>query len=67
MGERICATCAFYNENADVGEQMGECRRYAPRPILYDCTRDTKGPHDGADVQWPHVIEEDFCGEFHPK
>jgi hypothetical protein len=43
---------------------MGQCRRYAPRPVLYDCNRDTKGPHDGVDVGWPRVLDEDFCGDF---
>lgn len=66
MSERICLYCAFYKDD-DVRAQTGECRRYAPRPILYDCARDTSGPHDGYDVQWPRVIEEDFCGDFHPK
>ena len=60
---RACEKCAFYRADED-HSQMGECRRYAPRPILYDCSRDTSGPHDGIDVAWPKVLDEDFCGDW---
>jgi hypothetical protein len=63
--QRACGKCAFYHvEELGAWTQMGQCRRYAPRPVLYDCNRDTKGPHDGVDVGWPRVLDEDFCGDF---
>lgn len=45
-----CGTCAYWSE---LGDGIGQCRRYAPRP------------RTGTDqVVWPVTEEFEFCGEW---
>lgn len=48
--DNICANCAYW---ADLGDGIGQCRRYAPRPRSITDT-----------VVWPITEEHDYCGEF---
>ena len=45
-----CCTCQWW---ADLGDGIGQCRRYAPRP---------RSSTD--QVVWPVTEEYDFCGEW---
>ena len=48
--DNICANCAYW---ADLGDGIGQCRRYAPRPRT-----------STDQVVWPITEEHDYCGEF---
>lgn len=48
--EMSCDRCAWWE---GLGDGIGQCRRYAPRP---------RTSH--ADVVWPITEEHEFCGEF---
>ncbi|MFQ5774673.1 MAG: hypothetical protein ACE5GS_09160 [Kiloniellaceae bacterium] len=39
--------------------QLGLCRRYAPRPVAARA--------DGAEIRWPRVVSDDWCGEWDPR
>ncbi len=45
-----CKNCRFYNE---LYEELGECRRYAPRPFSSELR-----------WEWPQVSPTSWCGEF---
>ena len=59
--EKTCETCRFCRYYPD--EESGECRRYAPRPVL--------GPEQGverdSEAWWPNVYQTDWCGEHAPR
>lgn len=60
-----CASCRYF-----VGEDVGVCRRYAPRPkiVMEDPSRQTAGPLDHSWwAVWPGVAADDFCGEWRGK
>jgi len=43
--------------------QLGNCRRYAPRPLTYDAeTSQAPNPES----LWPSVPSDLWCGEFEP-
>ena len=52
---RECGSCQFYRSRSDA---PGVCRRYPPRVLSLggDCL-----------TCWPHVREQDACGEFQPR
>jgi hypothetical protein len=56
MRNAFCADCKYYDET--VPNQIGECRRYAPRPIMRIKDVDIDGMRE-----WPSVISDDWCGE----
>lgn len=48
--DAACGTCCYWSE---LGDGIGQCRRYAPRP------------RTGTDqVVWPVTEEYEFCGEW---
>ena len=49
-----CVNCMFF---VLIGNEIGECRRYAPRP-------QNTSPIGVSRSHWPIVEEDDFCGEF---
>lgn len=51
-----CPDCAYWLE--EPGEDFGECRRYAPRPVTGDVTKTV--PY------WPTTTSDEWCGEFRP-
>lgn len=70
-GMNTCKTCRWwkltverddYDDNpTEVNGAFGNCRRYAPRPIIYDELANEDAPND---VKWPLVSEFDFCGDY---
>jgi len=55
-----CSNCVFWEAPQSEPKQVGECRRYAPRPSV-----------DGGHAErstvfttWPNTYESDWCGEF---
>jgi hypothetical protein len=55
-----CENCRFFVLNYK--EDGGDCRRYAPKPMLF---ADTDEAHK-VDIVWPEMCLEDWCGEFQP-
>ena len=60
-----CQTCR--NWQSDTGE-MGECRRYAPRPSV-ECALPTVAVPEGeedtsGEAVWPVTFASDWCGEY---
>jgi hypothetical protein len=55
-----CSNCAFWEAPQSEPKQVGECRRYAPRPSV------DEGHAERATVftTWPNTYESDWCGEF---
>lgn len=61
-----CADCRFWIEEEQGTQQVGQCRRYAPRPML--------AAQDSAHVAvqtvasslrwWPITKKHDWCGEY---
>ena len=59
-----CENCRFF---VMIEEQMGECRRYAPRPrVVAVATSQLEGYFEKYDsvVLWPTVDRSDECGEW---
>lgn len=58
--QRSCENC-FHFKLGTLNNQIGDCRRYAPRPefepAVQDCYRRRV---------WPLVERADWCGEFTP-
>jgi hypothetical protein len=52
-----CQNCRFYESEDD---EMGECHRHAPRPILMSLIHGKSNP----EIQWPSMYCKEFCGEF---
>lgn len=48
-----CCDCMYWKEGQD--HRVGECHRYAPRPIME--------PKRAPDVWWPMTTFNDGCGE----
>lgn len=55
-----CADCRFWLET---DEDVGACRRHAPRPIIVDGKPRALVEADGL-TYWPRTITGDWCGEF---
>lgn len=57
----ICETCKYWVcELGKLPDEMGECRRYAPKPELSD-NEEYEGP---AFVNWPVTHLMCWCGEY---
>jgi hypothetical protein len=56
-----CALCQFWHEM--VGDETGQCRRYAPRPAMFAALPNTGGEGE-VEAVWPQTNAEDWCGEF---
>lgn len=58
-----CETCRFwrYLRETEPHVGIGECRRYAPRPIVVEPR------NKGAYPLWPLTMFDDACGEHQPK
>jgi hypothetical protein len=54
MEDKCCKNCRFLERDDE--RRGGECRRYAPRPIVSE-------PGHG-DALWPLVDAREWCGEF---
>lgn len=64
-----CRTCTYWlaigefleridPATANQKVQLGQCRRYAPRPASEAA---------GCESRWPRVASDDWCGEWDPK
>lgn len=51
MRERRCEHCEWWDDG-------GNCRRYAPRPVLHRDVTESRA------AIWPNTAFEDYCGEF---
>lgn len=58
MPEMSCSTCACWQRT---GDDVGECRRYAPQPVAAPRS-------ETADVvtQWPVTTATDWCRQYQP-
>lgn len=62
-----CESCFYFKQThrPDGGERArGECRRYAPEPMLLSANHD-RGINITA--MWPEVAFTDYCGEWKSK
>lgn len=62
-----CNQCRFWFGGSGPDEPFevaGECRRYAPRPILVPSDDPAL---DNRDAVWPQTYGTLFCGEFSPR
>ena len=59
---RRCETCRFWFGYDQEANKIGECRRYAPRPIETGQLH-TQWHHP----QFPHMRSGGWCGEHHFK
>lgn len=65
-----CKDCKYFDPGCHVAEELGYCRRYAPRPRSL-----TSAEVDAADeiatahvwAEYPIKAEDDWCGEFSAK
>lgn len=55
---RCCGDCMFFQKSDG---ELGECRRYAPRPVNLRQDIDTA---DDVFFVWPATNEDDWCGEY---
>jgi hypothetical protein len=59
-----CKGCRFF---VFEGGNIGECHRYAPRPILInEKTRAESSRSLYEMAEWPTLDGNNFCGEFKP-
>lgn len=56
---RHCMNCEFFNR---INEHEGDCRKYAPKPFIYDLTKEDGGKYYAIH---PLVGNDHWCGEFH--
>ncbi|MAK71870.1 MAG: hypothetical protein CMF19_07475 [Idiomarinaceae bacterium] len=57
-----CKDCRFFIFD---GADIGECHRYAPRPIVINARADLdRSIYEMA--EWPTLRASNFCGEFKP-
>ena len=78
--DRKCSDCDFSNVAKDYtincqrwdsfcdrpeGVSILTCRRYAPRAAILNSRASLASYR--ADIFWPTVVGNDFCGEFQPK
>ncbi len=47
--------------------QIGQCRRYAPRPLTPETASTAASGTARWDSFWPRVASDDWCGEWDPK
>ena len=47
--------------------QIGQCRRYAPRPLTPEAATTAASTEARWDSFWPRVASDDWCGEWDPK
>lgn len=63
----ICETCDHFNkiDTDDDGNTIGDCRRYAPRPITYNAMElaGKEISHVIPFVSWSRVWSDSWCGE----
>jgi hypothetical protein len=57
---KLCKNCAYFAKPDEylMNLTRGECRRYAPRPLLNDSSDIDARP------LWPYVLSDEGCGEF---
>jgi len=59
-----CADCKFWvaRERVALDEGVGECRRYAARPLVIadDAADMPRSPY----TAWPLTLDDQFCGDF---
>lgn len=59
-----CADCKFWKarDGRTLDEGIGECRRYAARPLVIadDAAEMPRSPF----ATWPLTLDDQFCGEF---
>lgn len=64
-----CSGCAFWSAQDRHHQQIGECHKHSPRPILK--TLDEASGHSMGDCQdyyafWPVTERDEFCGDYFP-
>ena len=63
--DKICGNCKYFvRRNAD--DNTGECHRYAPRPHPRPKMQ-IEGKDIWANIQWPIVDVNAWCGDFELK
>jgi hypothetical protein len=66
-GER-CETCRFFDQHrAQDFDDMGHCRRYAPRPTINPPRHKDGELVETIFVNWPETSVGDWCGEWRAK
>lgn len=62
-----CRACRFFHPIN--GESLGECRRRAPRRLVYRHAAGFPGDHPGdySCTEFPEVQPSMWCGEFGPR
>jgi hypothetical protein len=60
--ERLCMTCAFFDDTDPTSPLAGECRAHPPMPV----TENVDG-EDRIVSYWPDVDYGDWCGEWKAK
>jgi hypothetical protein len=61
-----CADCKFWKakDGGTFDDGVGECRRYAARPLIADdADAEPKSPF----VAWPLTLDDQFCGDYEPR
>jgi hypothetical protein len=63
MREETCGNCLFWHSHPHEGDELGDCRRHAPRP---------RTVWEGSErqelfVRWPLMLYDGWCGEWHPQ
>lgn len=62
-----CETCRWYASNKQDAGEIGECRRYAPRPVLWHTIQLEDETRGETQACWPMTMHNDFCGEHEPQ
>ena len=60
-----CGECRYFADKSE-SESTGECHRHAPRPSPRPKMQ-IEGRELWADIQWPKVDVNAWCGEFEKK
>ena len=64
MMDDSCKHCRFFHST---GDTLGECHRYAPRPIVINAKTQAQSNLSIYEMaQWPTVGAGENCGEFKP-
>lgn len=60
----VCATCRFWDRHMKKDKELGfgECRRYAPRPVIEKLKGELKVVEQWS--SWLSTADSDWCGEW---
>ena len=60
MYEKRCDKCAAWDRDGI----DGICRRFAPKPVIFDMSTKSGEPNPKLTMIWPKTNPEDKCGDF---